>query len=129
MLALEPIQQRFQRLQIFSVTVAIRGAVFLLLPVFPNLGVFGLLMLVFGLVNSFPMPLIDSILSLRSTDEEQGESMGINAAYLSCANALGPAISGILVGVSYSFPFCITGAMTLAIAAYAAGLMQTKRAC
>ncbi|MEM9569086.1 MAG: MFS transporter, partial [Cyanobacteria bacterium P01_E01_bin.34] len=79
-LALEPIQQRFQRLQIFSVTVAIRGAVFLLLPVFPNIGVFGLLMLVFGLVNSFPMPLIDSILSLRSTDEEQGEIMGINAA-------------------------------------------------
>ncbi|MEM9511495.1 MAG: MFS transporter [Cyanobacteria bacterium P01_E01_bin.48] len=118
-LALDPVQQRFQRLQIFSVTVAVRGAVFLLLPIFPNVVMFAILMAIFGLINSFPMPLIDSILSLRSTDKEQGEILGINSAYLSFANALGPAISGVLVGINYSFPFWITGVMTLAIAVYA----------
>jgi MFS family permease len=90
---------------ILAFTVAARGVLFLLIPAFPNILAFAIIVVVFGAVNSFPMPLIDALLSLRSGPQEQGEVMGINASYLSISNAIGPAIAGLLVSVSYSFPF------------------------
>ncbi|HEY9738055.1 MAG TPA: MFS transporter, partial [Trichocoleus sp.] len=81
-----------------------------------------LILLIFGAVNSFPMPLIDAILSLRSGSQEQGEVLGINSSYLSISNAIGPATAGLLVGVSYSFPFWIAGALTLLTAWFAMSL-------
>jgi MFS family permease len=100
--------------------------VFLLLPTFPNIVAFGLLILIFSLANSFPLPLINSILSLRSSDREQGEILGINAAYLSFANALGPAVSGVLVGFGYKIPFWITGVLTLGVAGFALTIQAPK---
>lgn len=45
--------------------------------------------------------------------------MGLNASYLSISNAIGPATAGLLVSVSYSFPFWIAGALTLLTAWFA----------
>ncbi|HZG40462.1 MAG TPA: MFS transporter, partial [Nodosilinea sp.] len=58
-------------------------------------------------------------LSLNSGPREQGEVMGLNASYLSISNAIGPATAGLLVSVSYSFPFWIAGALTLLTAWFA----------
>ena len=74
---------------------------------------------IFSVVNSFPMPLIESILSLNSDRKEQGEILGINVSYLSLSNALGPAISGLLVSLGYLAPFWITGILTLCTALFA----------
>ncbi|MGF1677134.1 MAG: MFS transporter, partial [Rivularia sp. (in: cyanobacteria)] len=90
-----------------------RGVTFLLIPTFPYLTAFLIIITIFGFVNSFPMPLIDSILSLNSTQREQGEVLGINASYLSISNAIGPPISGLLVSFGYKFPFWITGVLTI----------------
>jgi len=48
--------------------------------------------------------------------------MGLNASYLSIANAVGPAIGGLLVSVSYSLPFWLTGGLTLLTAWFALSL-------
>ncbi|MGF1499372.1 MAG: MFS transporter [Elainellaceae cyanobacterium] len=125
-LALDPLQKRFSRVRLLSVAMAARALVFLLLPTFPNIVAFSVLMVVFGLVNSFPMPIINSILSLRSRDDEQGEVLGINTAYLSFANALGPAVSGLLVSLGYKAPFWITGALTLGVAGFAATIRRPQ---
>ncbi len=45
-----------------------RAVIFLLLPTFPNIVAFSLLILIFGIINSFPMPLITSVLSLLADD-------------------------------------------------------------
>ncbi|MBD2111200.1 MULTISPECIES: MFS transporter [Cyanophyceae] len=117
--ALEPLRRRFRLVQILAGALAARGILFLLMPAFPNIVAFVAIAVVFSAVNSFPMPLIDALLSLNSGPREQGEVMGLNASYLSISNAIGPATAGLLVSVSYSFPFWIAGALTLLTAWFA----------
>jgi predicted MFS family arabinose efflux permease len=125
---LEPLRKRFNLIHILALMLAARGVLFLLMPAFPNILAFGIITLVFSAVNSFPMPLIDALLSLKSGPNEQGEVMGINASYLSFSNAIGPATAGLLVSVSYSFPFWITGVLTLLTAWFALTLnAKTKK--
>ncbi|MEO0407158.1 MAG: MFS transporter [Cyanobacteria bacterium P01_A01_bin.135] len=123
-LAVEPLTQRFNLADIMFVAIAGRGLIFLLIPAFPTVWVFVVLLAFLGVVNSFPMPLISSILSTNSGEREQGEVMGINASYLSISNAIGPATAGLLVSFSYSTPFWITGVLTLLTAAFALHLKQ-----
>ncbi|NJL86989.1 MAG: MFS transporter, partial [Leptolyngbyaceae cyanobacterium SM1_1_3] len=118
--ALDLLKQRFNLIHVLAGSLAIRGLLFLAIPTFPSVAAFGLIALLFGAVNSFPMPIIDSILSLRSSDREQGEILGINSSYLSLSNAVGPATAGLLVsGLGYKAPFWITGILTLLTAWFA----------
>ncbi|MEM7726770.1 MAG: MFS transporter [Cyanobacteria bacterium P01_A01_bin.45] len=121
-LALEPLRKKLNLIDILSWALIIRGITFLLIPTFPTMGSFFIIISVFGLVNSFPMPLIDSILSLNSHKTEQGEILGTNSSYLSIANALGPFISGLLVSNGYLIPFWVTGVLTLLTAWFAISL-------
>jgi predicted MFS family arabinose efflux permease len=118
-LALDPLRRKFNLIDILSLALLARGITFLLIPTFPYLTAFFIIIAIFGFVNSFPMPLIDSILSLNSTQQEQGEILGINASYLSISNAIGPPISGLLVSFGYKIPFWITGVLTIITACFA----------
>jgi predicted MFS family arabinose efflux permease len=115
----EPLRKRFNLINILAIALLIRGITFLLMPTFPTLTAFGIIIIVFSLVNSFPMPLIDSILSLNSSQREQGEILGINASYLSMSNAIGPVISGLLVSLDYKTPLWLTGVLTILTAWFA----------
>ncbi len=123
-LALDPLLRRYAPARLLASTLAIRGAVFLLLPTFPQLTAFAVLMLVFGLANSFPLPILDAAISLRGRDREQGEMLGANAACLSLANALGPATSGVLVGLGYGVPLWVAGGLTFVTAIAGLSLPQ-----
>lgn len=120
--ALEPLRARFNLINILTMTLFIRGITFLLMPTFPTITAFAIILTIFSLVNAFPMPLIDSILSLNTKQQEQGEVLGINASYLSIANAFGPFISGLLVSLDYKIPLWLTGILTIATAWFALGL-------
>ena len=115
---LEPLTKRFNLIDLLFIALMLRGITFLLIPIFPNITAFLIIIAIFGVVNSFPMPLRDSILSLNSTQREQGGVFGINASYLSLSNALGPAISGLLVSLGYLTPFWITGVLTICTALF-----------
>ncbi len=122
---LEPLRKRFSLVNVLVGALIARGVLFLLMPAWPNIVAFSVLLGGFGLVNAFPMPLIDSILSTRSNQKEQGEVLGINASYLSMSNAIGPAVSGLLVtAYGYSVPFWVAGALTVAIAGFALTLQE-----
>ncbi len=110
---LDPLRKRFSLIKILAIALMLRGLLFLLMPAAPNLLVFFVLMGIFGAINSFPMPIIDSLLSSKSNEKEQGEVLGINASYLSISNAIGPAIGGLLVSFGYRVPFFVGGALTL----------------
>ena len=120
--ALEPLRKRFNLINIIGVSLFIRGITFLLLPVFPTYQGFVIILIAFGLVNSFPMPLIDTVLSLNSDNHDRGEVLSINSSYFSISSAIGPVISGVLVSQSYSTPFLITGGFTILVAAFAFNL-------
>lgn len=126
---LEPLRKRFSIVNVLVGALVARGVLFLLMPALPNIVAFSVLLGFFGLVNAFPMPLIDSILSTRSDQSEQGEVLGLNASYLSISNAIGPAISGLLVtALGYAAPFWVAGALTIAIALFALTLKQKQPA-
>lgn len=118
--ALEPLRKRFSIVNVLVGALIARGLLFMLMPALPNIVAFSVLLGFFGLVNAFPMPLIDSILSTRSDQREQGEILGLNASYLSISNAIGPAVSGLLVtSFGYAMPFWVAGVLTLVVAAFA----------
>ncbi len=115
--------KNFNLLDILFVSFLARGMVFLLIPTFPYLSAFSILIILFAVVNPFPMPLLSSIVSLNISQKEQGEILGINASYLSFSNAIGPAISGIIVvSFGYKIPFWITGVLTILTALFALSL-------
>ncbi len=116
---LAPLRRYFNLVDILAITLLARGISFLLIPTFPTITGFFIIISFFAIVNSFPLPLTNSLLSLNSSDREQGEILGINASYLSLANAIGPIISGLLVSISYSIPFWITGVLTILTAWFA----------
>ena len=120
--ALEPLSKKFNLINIIAVSLVLRGITFLLMPTFPTYGAFVIIMVLFGIVNSFPMPLIDTVLSLNSNNQEQGEVLGINSSYLSMSNAIGPVISGLLVSLNYTAPLWITGILTILVAGFAFNL-------
>jgi predicted MFS family arabinose efflux permease len=120
--ALEPLSKRFNLMDIIAVSMAVRGITFLLMPTFPTYGAFVIILVIFGLVNAFPMPLIDTTLSLNSEIQEQGEVLGINSSFLSMANAIGPVISGLLVSLDYTTPLWITGVLTILVGGFAFNL-------
>ncbi len=123
-LGLEPLRRRFDLVHILAGALLLRGVIFLLMPTFPLLPVFWVLLAIFGAINSFPMPLVDTLLSLRSSQKQQGEVLGLNASYLSIANAIGPATGGLLVSLSYRAPFWITGVLTILTAGFALTLRR-----
>ena len=125
---LEPLRKRFNVVNILAFMLVARGIVFLLIPTFPNIEVFMVITVVFSAVNSFPLPLIESILSLRSGAQEQGENLGINASFLSLSNAIGPATAGLLVSFTYRFPFWVTGALTILVGWFALTLHKSEPA-
>ena len=125
--ALEPLSDKFNLIDIIAVSLALRGITFLLMPTFPSYGAFVIILIMFGLVNSFPMPLIDTVLSLNSDNREQGEILGINSSYLSMSNAIGPVISGLLVSLNYTTPLWITGGLTILVAIFAMNLKSRFR--
>ncbi|HEY9888988.1 MAG TPA: MFS transporter [Candidatus Obscuribacterales bacterium] len=121
---LDPLRQRFRVVPILAFMLAARGLLFLLIPTFPNIWAFLVITVIFSAVNSFPLPLIESLLSLRSGPQEQGENLGTNASFLSLSNAIGPATAGLLVSFGYRFPFWVTGVLTLLVAWFALTLQR-----
>jgi len=117
--AVGPLTQRFNLAVVLFLALAIRGLTFLLIPTFPLANLFVVFTVILGVANAFPLPLINAILSLKSSDREQGEVLGISSSYLSISNAMGPAIAGVLVSFSYSTPFWIAGVLTLLTAGFA----------
>ena len=115
----EPLTRRFRLIAILAIAILLRGILFLLIPTFPTVSAFILIGIAFGIVNAYPLPLINSLLSLNTSNREQGEIFGINASYLSISNAFGPAVGGILVSFGYMTPFWVTGVLTLFTAWFA----------
>jgi len=120
--AVAPLTKRFNLADILFGAIATRSFVFLMIPTFPTFTPFVLLFIILGVSSSFPMPLIASILSINTSDQEQGEVMGINSSYLSISNAIGPTIAGLLVSISYSTPFWVAGVLTMFTAGFALSL-------
>lgn len=117
--AVAPVTKQFNLAIVLFLALAIRGLIFLGMPIFPTLITFTGLTVLLGMVNAFTMPIMNAILSMQSTEQDQGEVKGLSSSALSISNAIGPAIAGLLVTISYGTPFYVSGILTLFTAGFA----------
>ncbi|WP_373542989.1 MFS transporter [Chamaesiphon sp.] len=100
-----------------------RSLSFILMPIFPDIYFFLGISIMFSLFNSFVQPMISTLISLNTTPEEQGKMSGLNASYLSAANAIGPVIAALVVNKNhpstYGYPLYLAGVFTFIVLFFA----------
>ncbi|HEY9695410.1 MAG TPA: MFS transporter [Oculatellaceae cyanobacterium] len=102
---------------ILFIALAVRSVSFLLMPIFPNIIYFIFVIVLFSIFNSLVQPMINTLISLNATAEDQGMAMGLNASYLSIANAVGPVIAGTIMNQAnaqtYGYSLYLAGILTV----------------
>lgn len=113
---LQFLSNKINIVKILLIALAARSISFLLMPVVPNINYFIFIIILFAIFNSLVQPMINTLISLNATPEDQGMAMGINASYLSIANAVGPVIAGIIMNQNnpqtYGYSLYLAGILT-----------------
>jgi MFS family permease len=130
--------RKFSTTQIMFLGLFFRSACFALMPVIPNIIYFVAVSIVFSIFNSLVQPMISTLISINAKPTEQGMTSGLNAAYLSISNGIGPILAAMLVDnktiaaaeqlakakntavpaqtyASYSYPLYVAGICTFAV--------------
>jgi MFS family permease len=130
--------KRLSTTRIMFLGLFFRSACFALMPVIPHIAYFIGVSLVFSVFNSLVQPMISTLISINTKPSEQGMTSGLNAAYLSISNGIGPIIAALLVDqktikaaeklaketgtavlaqsyASYSYPLYIAGICTFGV--------------
>jgi MFS family permease len=94
---LKILTKRMNVVRILFLGLFFRSASFALMPVFPSLGYFVAVSLLFSIFNSLVQPAISTLISINTKPAEQGMTSGLNASYLSIANGIGPIIAGLMI--------------------------------
>lgn len=84
---------------------------------------FGISLLIF-LATSILRPVLNTLISKMARDE-QGFAMGMNNAYMSIGNVLGPTFAGMLYDIQITFPF-ILGFVLLAMTQFITIVWQKR---
>jgi len=71
---------------------------------------FAVCMCVYGLFNGLRNPMLNAIISDRTDQNEQGQTLGINQSYASIGQILGPITAGLISGISVHFVFFLSAA-------------------
>jgi len=111
--------QKFNLVHILFLGLAIRSLSFVLMPIWANVIYFVIVAIIYSLFNSLVQPMINALISLNTSPEEQGTALGLNASYLSVSNAFGPVIAGTLIHqsnpASYAYPLYLAGVLTFLV--------------
>jgi MFS family permease len=95
-------------LAVFSVSIVLMGA-----------SPFQWLVILMGITTPFAVSLImintQALISLESKAEEQGIVLGVTQSFGSLGMVFGPLIGGVIGTLNLSFPFVVSGIMTLGI--------------
>ncbi len=120
--------RRFSIIGILLLALFVRSISLVLMPIFPNIVYFVVVTVLFSLFTSLVQPMVNTLISLNAKPADQGTAMGLNASYLSIANAIGPVIAGMLIHQSnpqtYSIPLYLAGGLTFAVFLLAAKTRQ-----
>ena len=113
-LAIGPVMKRFpskKNILIVSTTLSAVAMVFAFLS--RSFVPFFLAMMAFGMVSVFRDPMISSLLIERTRDEDRGGILGINQAYTSLGQIIGPITAGLVSRVSVSSVFLLSAGYLL----------------
>ncbi len=116
--AVDWIVRRFGEVAVLRIFLGIAAIGFLLSVFAPSYSMFfGITMIIF-LSTSILRPVLTTLIS-KLAGNEQGFAMGMNNAYMSIGNVLGPLLAGLLFDVHIIYPF-ILGLVVLVITMFVA---------
>ncbi|MEH7083580.1 MFS transporter [Neobacillus drentensis] len=103
--------QRFDEIRVINICFFLSAVTMVLILISGNFLFMLFMNILFILFTSILRPAINTLLS-KMAGSEQGFAAGMNNAYSSLGNIIGPSLAGILFDVSYNVPF-IFGAVIL----------------
>ena len=115
---------RYGERKVLNIFLAVAALGFLLSLLSPSyLFFFGTTLLIF-LATSILRPVLNTLISKLAGDE-QGFAMGMNNAYMSIGNVLGPTLAGMLYDVNIIYPF-ILGLILLVVTLFTTVMWQKQ---
>ena len=104
--AVDWVVRRFGEVAVLSIFLGVAAVGFLLSILAPSyIMFFGVTMIIF-LATSILRPVLTTLIS-KLAGNEQGFAMGMNNAYMSIGNVLGPLLAGLLFDVHILYPFIL----------------------
>lgn len=97
---------RYGEISVLNVFIAVAALGFLLSLYANSYTLFFAISLIIFLSTSILRPVLNTLIS-KLAGEEQGFAMGMNNAYMSIGNVIGPTLAGLLYDVKISFPFIL----------------------
>nr|WP_263323688.1 MFS transporter [Neobacillus sp. Marseille-Q6967] len=97
---------RYGEISVLNVFIAVAALGFLLSLYANSYTLFFVISLIIFLSTSILRPVLNTLIS-KLAGEEQGFAMGMNNAYMSIGNVIGPTLAGLLYDVKISFPFIL----------------------
>src|SRR5690606_1732940 len=97
---------RFGEGKILNIFITVAAVGFLLSLVANSFAMFFAISLLIFLATSILRPVLNTLIS-KLAGNEQGFAMGMNNAYMSIGNILGPTLAGILYDVNLIYPFIL----------------------
>ncbi|WP_144552338.1 MFS transporter [Bacillus sp. X1(2014)] len=110
-LLVDKLLQRFDEIRVINICFFLSAVTMVLILISGNFLFMLFMNILFILFTSILRPAINTLLS-KMAGSEQGFAAGMNNAYSSLGNIIGPSLAGILFDVSYNVPF-IFGAVIL----------------
>jgi MFS transporter, DHA1 family, multidrug resistance protein len=118
------IVNRYGERSVLNVFIAVAAAGFLFSLFATNYSLFFIISLFIFLSTSILRPVLNTLIS-KLAGNEQGFAMGMNNAYMSIGNVLGPTLAGLLYDVKITYPF-ILGFVLLVITLFITFTWQKK---
>lgn len=106
LLVVERLVRRFGEGIILNVFIAVTAVCFFLSLFASTYVLFFMITLVVFLATSILRPVLNTLIS-KLAGNEQGFAMGMNNAYMSIGNVIGPLLAGVLYDVNIIYPFVL----------------------
>ncbi|MFS0763727.1 MULTISPECIES: MFS transporter [Peribacillus] len=100
------IVQRFGEVNVLNIFISVAAIGFLLSLFATSYLIFFLISLIIFLSTSILRPVLNTLIS-KMAGNEQGFAMGMNNAYMSIGNVLGPTLAGMMYDVHITYPFML----------------------
>lgn len=124
LLVVDRLVRRFGEGVILNVFIAVTSVCFFLSLFASTYALFFMITLIVFLATSILRPVLNTLIS-KLAGNEQGFAMGMNNAYMSIGNVIGPLLAGLLYDVDILYPF-VLGFVVLSITLMVSIVWQRK---
>ena len=124
--AIRPLAERFGERKLMLFGLALLACSLLTVPFMPTVGLTLLPLALSAVGRGVGQPPILSMVSMTATSASRGSVMGTFQSSASLGRVFGPAVAGLLYGVSHTTPFVLASALMIAAWLMAVGLPEDR---